>query len=209
MNKISAILLAIALSLFASTASAACSPGSLPANANRAINTSRPDVALFDAAVRYYANVQRCRSGRAPFTPDSNLLNAAAAHSQFMARSNNMTHESNVRGMRTLSDRMHTSQVTMRTAGENIAQNFVFALAGRSISAKTRGRCKFTYANGQPVPAHSYSSLAQEQVANWMASPKHKKNLMNRRFTRIATALAYTPDGQTCGRIYMTQDFAG
>ena len=207
--RMSLLALGLALAGIASGANAACSPGALPAEANRVINTGRPDTALFDAAVRYYANVQRCKNGRAPFAADPNLLDAAVAHSKYMAKANNMTHESTQRGMRTLGDRMHKFQVAMRTAGENIAQNFVYALTGRPISAKTRGRCKFTYANGQPVPAHSYASLAQEQVANWMASPKHHKNLMNKRFNRIATGLAYAPDNQTCGRIYMAQDFAG
>jgi len=206
-----ALLTALTLSVISIPAKAAAGcEGTLPAGAERAIDTARPDIVLFSAAVRYYANIERCSRGLPPFGPDPQLRSAALGHSLFMARANTMTHVSNISGRRTLQERMRASQVSMRTAGENVAQNFVFAIGGRSISTARRGTCGFTYADtGQPVPAHSYASLAQEQVARWMASPGHRKNLLNGRFNRVETALAYAPDKATCGRIYMTQNFAG
>jgi len=209
MRNLFILVFAVFVAISATTANAGCA-GSLPSKANRAISTNNPDYATFSAAVRYYANVERCKRGLSAFTSDPALLNAAIGHSQFMARANNMTHTSNVRGQRTLRDRMRANNVAMRTAGENIAQNFLFALAGRSISLATRGACKFTYADTrQAVPAHSYASLAREQMVNWMASSKHHANLMNRKFTRMETGYGFAPDNATCGRIYLTQDFAG
>ncbi len=211
MKTFAALLLFLVFSGFAGTAVAGSGcEGTLPAAASRAIDTKRPDMALFSAAVRYYSNIERCKRGLAPLAADPQLLSAALGQSLFMARTDTMTHTSTQRGMRTLQERMRTARVSMRTAAENIAQNFVFAIGGRSISTVTHGACGFTYADtGQPVPAHSYASLAQEQVAGWMASPAHRKNLMNRRFNRMEAALAYTPDEATCGRIYMAQNFAG
>lgn len=196
-------------SLFGSAALAGCE-GSLPGGVNQAINPNNPNSALFSVAVRYYTNVERCRRGLSPVGGDGALLSAAVAHSVNMARANNMSHTLNVRGQRTLSERMRSFTVSQRIAAENIAQNFLFAIVGRPISTSRSGQCGFTYAdNGQPVPQHSYNSLAAAQVAGWMASPKHRDNIMNRRVTRMEAGLGYAPDGQTCGRVYVSQNFAG
>lgn len=209
MRIIFRLVFVFSISFFANTAIAGCA-GSLPSGSQRAINAGNPNHVLFSKTVMYFANVERCKRGLTPFTSDPALLQAATGHSNYMARANNMTHTSNLRGYRTLRDRMRAANVSMRTAGENIAQNFVFALGGRSISLATRGACKFTYADTrQAVPQHSYQSLAQEQMANWMASSKHYENLMNRRFSRMAASLGYAPENATCGRFYITQDFAG
>ncbi len=209
MRPLFGLVLLMIITITATSVSAGCA-GSLPANHRKAVGSNRVDYATFSATVRYYVNVERCRRSLSPLVADPNLLKAAIAHSQFMAKANNMTHTSSVRGQRTLRDRMHTFSVNQRVAAENIAQNFVFSLVGRSISISMRGPCQFTYAdNGQPVPQHSYASLAQHQVANWMASSKHHANLMNRRFTRMETAYGFAPDQATCGRVYLAQDFAG
>lgn len=203
-----AVLITVS-SVIGSMALAGCE-GSLPGGVNQAINPNNPNSALFSAAVRYYTNIERCRRGLTPLAADGNLLSAAVAHSVNMARANNMSHTLNVRGQRSMSDRMRSFSVSYRTAAENIAQNFLFAIVGRPISTSRNGQCGFVYAdNGQPVPQHSYNSLAATQVAGWMASSKHRDNIMNRRVTRMEAGIGYAPDGQTCGRIYVSQNFAG
>ena len=101
-----------------STAFAACE-GRLPAGHQNAINPARPNLDVFSAAVRYYANKERCRRGLSAFTPDIGLLNAATVHSNYMADARNLSHKSNVRGYRSLKERMRSSNVSMRAAGEN------------------------------------------------------------------------------------------
>ena len=199
----------IALLFTATTAFAACE-GRLPSGAQNAINPNRPSLTTFSESVRYYANIERCKRGLDPFTGDSGLLNAATVHSNYMASAQNLSHKSNVRGYRNLKERMRTSNVSMRTAGENIGQNFLYVLGGKSISLASRGRCQFTYSDtGAAVPQHSYASLANELVRSWMVSPLHRDNLTNRRFTRMEASFGYTPDDSTCGFIYASQNFAG
>ena len=202
-------LLTITL-LFTATAAFAACEGRIPSGAQRAITPNNPDLTTFSASVRYYANIQRCRLGLSPFEGDAGLLNAATVHSNYMASSRNLSHKSTVRGYRSLKERMRSSNVRMRTAGENIGQNFLYVLGGKSISLASRGRCQFTYADtGAAVPQHSYASLASELVNSWMASSQHRKNLTNRRFTRMEASFGFTPDESTCGFIYASQNFAG
>ncbi len=209
MKHVLRTLLTVALLFSANAAFAACE-GRLPAGAQRAINPNNPDLKTFSAAVRYYANIDRCKRGLTPFAADAGLLNAATVHSTYMARVQNLTHKSNVRGYRNLKERMRSSNVSMRTAGENIGQNFLYVLGGKSISLASRGRCQFTYADtGAAVPQHSYGSLAAELVRAWMASPSHRENLRNRRFNRMEASFGFRADDSTCGFIYASQNFAG
>lgn len=203
------LLVFITLNLTANAAFAACE-GNLPASHNQAVSTKNPDLDTFSASVRYFTNIERCRRGLTPVQSDPTLFQAALGHSDYMARTRNLSHTSNVSGARTMSDRMRKAGVRNRTAAENIGQNFLFAIVGRSISTTTRGACKFTYADtGQPVPQHSYSSLAQAFVASWMASSGHKTNLLNKRFDRMEAAFGFASDAATCGQIYASQNFAG
>lgn len=207
MRRVLLLSFVISMSFIANSASAGCE-GSMPSSVNQAINPNNPNGALFSVAVRYYSNIERCRRGLQPLAADPNLLQAAMAHSVNMARSNTMSHTTNVRGQRSLRDRMGAFRVSKRVAAENIAQNFLFAFGNRRFVP--RGSCQFTYAdNGSPVPQFSYSSLAQSQVAGWMASPSHRENLLNRRVTRMEAGIGFAPDNASCGRLYLTQDFAG
>lgn len=209
MRLILGMIIFVMLSVTAGAAAASCE-GRLPANHQRAINPNHPDMAVFSASVRYFTNVERCRRGLSPLQADSALLQAATVHGKNMARARNMSHTLNVTGARTLKDRFRKAGVDMRAGGENISQNFLFAIVGRSISTATRGNCQFTYAdNGQAVPQHSYSSLAQAVVKTWMSSAGHKQNLLNQRFDRMESAFGFAPDTATCGQIYASQNFAG
>lgn len=202
--------LASIILLFSASAAFAACEGRLPSGAQRAINPNSLSLTTFSASVRYYANTERCARGLPPLKADPALFKAATVHSTFMARAQNLTHKSNVNGYRNLKERMRSSNVSMRTAGENIGQNFLFVLGGKSISLATRGRCKFTYADtGAAVPQHSYASLANELVHSWLSSSQHRKNLLNRRFNRMEASFGFTPDEATCGFIYASQNFAG
>lgn len=204
------LLIVVIFILASTTAALAACEGQLPSNANRAINPNNPDMATFSASVRYYTNIARCNKGLNALEADPNLLQASIGLADFMAATRTMTHNSTVRGQRTLKDRMRSANVRRRVSTENIAQQFLYAIVGREISSVTQGRCKFTYADTrQPVPQHSYASLANTLVATWIASPAHNKNIMVRNLTRMESAFAIAPDETTCGIIYASQNLAG
>lgn len=184
-----------------------CGTG-LPGNANSRINPGRPSQEIFSATVVHYMNLERCRRGLTPFALDPRLLSAAATHSRNMAADESFSHKSRHAGQQTMAQRLKNAGVRAATAGENIAMDKLFALIGRPISTKSSGNCQFFYVGGDPVPMHSYNSLAKQVVARFMASSKHRTNILNPRFLRGATGIGIDQGSATCGDIYITQDFA-
>ena len=168
----------------------------------------RPDQALFAEAVLIYSNEARRQHGRAALRPDPRLVRAAADHARNMARLRTHSHFLPVRGQADLSQRMHRQSLEFRKAAENIAMDKVYRLLGRPISMVHQG-CSFTYGDTRtPVPVHTYASLAQEVVARWLASPKHRASLLSPSFQRLGAGVGVDPKGPACGDFYLVQNFA-
>jgi len=192
----------------ATMASAQSCPAQRPSgDVNRAIDARPVNQELFASLVLYYTNVERCRRGMRAVQMTNGTQRSAEILAEGMARDRNYSHTLNQAGVRTLSDRLHYSGESFRRGGENIALNFVYALNGRPF---TGGGCNFRYqGTGQPVPRHSYATMAEELMTSWMASPGHRENILNRRFTRMGAAIGVDARGQQCGQIYAAQAFAG
>ena len=180
----------------------------VPERLFRPVAAARPDQALFNEAVLLYANAARRAHGRAPLRADIGLSRAAAGHAANMARLRTHGHDLPVRGQATLSQRLHRQSTAFRLAAENIARDKLYRLLGRPISTRSEG-CRFTYGDtGEPVPVHSYASLAEQVVARWMKSPKHRASLLSATFRRHGAGLGVDPKGAACGDLYLVQDFA-
>ena len=182
--------------------------GSLADRLHRPISLDRPDQTLFNEAVLHFSNAARRQHGRAPLSPDPSLSRAASTHAANMARLRTHSHVLKVRGQASLSQRMHGQSLKFRMAAENIAMDKVYRLLGRPISVGSEG-CRFTYADTrQPVPIHTYASLAEQAVARWLASPKHRDSLLSPTYRRLGAGLGVDPHGAACGDLYLVQDFA-
>ena len=180
----------------------------LPARLQQPIPLERPDQRLFNEAVLIFSNQVRSRHGRAPLRGDAGLTRAAADHALNMARLRTHSHVLPVRGQRDLSQRMHRQSLAFRKAAENIAMDKVYRLLGRPISMSSRG-CSFVYGDtGEPVPRHTYASLARAVVARWLASPKHRSSLLSASYARLGAGIGVDPGGANCGDFYLVQDFA-
>jgi len=201
-------LLVLFMGFSAASAQAAC-PSPLQGSAyDRPINSGALNQDLFNSAVLYYTNKIRCRRGLPNFQSTRDVLGAATTHARNMTRTRTYSHNLNVAGARSLRERMRAQTRNFRTAGENIAKNFVYALNGRPyIPAEN---CAFRYlSTRQPVPIHTYRSLAQELVNSWETSRDHLVNILNRRYTRMGAAFGIDRRGQLCGEVYASQVFAG
>lgn len=180
----------------------------LPERFAAPVALDRPDQQLFNEAVVYFSNAVRKQHGRAPLRSDRDLSVAAADHAKNMARLRTHSHVLPVRGQRDLSQRMHRQDVKFRTAAENIAMSKVYRLLGRPISVKHDG-CRFVYDDTkQPVPPHTYATLAEEVVNRWLASPKHRASLLNKGYRRLGAGVGVDAKGTACGDFYLVQDFA-
>jgi uncharacterized protein YkwD len=193
--------------LCAATATLA-DPARVPQHLQAPIAVGGPSQALFGEAVLIYSNAVRRQHGRPPLRLDPGLSRAAAEHAANMARLRTHSHELPVRGQRKLSQRIKRQSLTYRQAAENIAMDKVYRLLGRPISTSSRG-CDFRYGDTmQPVPIHTYASLAEQVVSRWLASPKHRASLLSPTYRRLGAGVGVDPGGPACGDLYLVQDFA-
>lgn len=194
--------------LVAATAASACTK-SMPQGAGQALVPGQIDQAMLDAAVRAEVNYHRCRAGLRPLGPaNSALVQVAAAHSKWMARSGKLSHRSNVSGKASLKDRIRAANIRARAGAENIGMVHRYRIDGQRFRILDSQQCRFASQSGDPLPAHTYASLAQHAVGLWMGSSGHRRNILSPRVTQVSTAAAFG-NGQYCGRFFLTQNFVG
>mgnify|MGYP000291788570 CR=1 FL=1 len=193
------------------TTAASALPGScntqLSSSANsRTVSADSLDQSLFNDAVLYYVNVERCNRGLVPLSSDNNLIRATRQHSADMARNAYISHNSKQAGYRSLQDRLSKARVSYRVAGENVAKSFVFAFNRKNIG--TSAKCQFRFSNtGGIVPRHTYDSLAKDLVVLWMESPTHRSNILYRDYRRAGATIGINNDPSFCGTVYVAQNF--
>lgn len=208
MMRIAAILAGAAILFAMPTAADACSRNITKKAAETIVPAGRINQDRLDRAIRAEVNYHRCRAGLSKLgNAGQNLAKQAKKHSQWMARSQQLTHRSTVPGAATLKQRVRASGVKFKTGSENIGMVHRFQIDNRRF--KINGQCQFATYEGQSLPAHSYASLARHVVNLWMNSPGHRKNILDRRVKRVSTAIAFDPNAQYCGRFWLTQNFIG
>jgi len=188
-------------------AALACS-AAMPAGAARVLET-RPDAALFDAAVLAEVNRVRCAQGLLALAAAPGLRGAASEHATWMAGARSLSHTSRLPGKARMADRLRASGVPFRAGAENIALQNRYRFGTGMFRARNAAACQFVDATGRPIPAHSYESLARDAVAAWMASPGHRRNILDGRMRLAGTGLAFDARAPHCGQFYIAQMFAG
>ena len=192
------------------TAADACSRAVSKKAAQTIVPTGRINQGLLDAAIRAEVNYHRCRAGLPKVAAaGTGLATQAKKHSQWMARSQQLTHRSTVPGASTLKQRVKKAGVKFRTGSENIGMVHRYQIDNRRFKILSSSQCQFATYEGKKLPAHSYASLARHVVNLWMNSPGHRKNILDRRVSKVSTAVAFDPKAQYCGRYWLTQNFIG
>lgn len=189
-------------------AAAACGDG-MPRRAERtAVPAGDIDYGLLDAAFRAEVNRHRCANGLPALKPARPLTRQAIGHSRWMAKARKLTHDSTVRGRRKLVDRLKASGLKFRVGSENIGHVTRYRIDDGRFIVEDAQACRFSR-GGQTLPVHTYASLARHAVRLWMASPGHRRNLLDPRVRKVANAAAFDPASPHCGRFWMTQNFVG
>ena len=183
----------------------------MPAEArNTVVPAQGIDQRLLNRAVRAEVNYHRCRAGLDPLRDAGrNLAHVVEGHSTWMARSQTLSHRSTVPGRASLTQRVKATGIRFRTGAENIGMVHRYQIDNLSFRILDSQACSFATHDGRPLPAHSYGSLARHAVTLWMASPGHRKNILDRRVKMMSTAVAFDPNSQYCGRFWLTQTFIG
>ncbi len=203
LSTFSLVLLFSAL-VFSAQAASACSRPSV-AGGTQVIQPGKAiNQALLDRAIMVEVNYNRCRAGLRPVGPNTRLRNIAIHHSKWMARARKLSHTGN----KTSAQRIIGTGIPLTRGGENIGMVHRYRLDNQRFIIKSAAQCRFAL-NGRIVPPHSYRSLARSIVDFWMASPGHRANILNRRVTQLGSGAALDARAEFCGKIYVTQDFAG
>ena len=147
---------------------------------NEDITATDYDADLMEAAIFYETNRQRALYGLPFLTYDYNLCVSAHNHSVDMVNSNFFSHESVVKGKRTMRDRLQQVGYANCACAENIAYCAI---------------------------RESYAATARYLVEEmWMNSPGHRANILNRDYTHLGCGVAFYYEG---GFVYVktTQNF--
>ncbi len=194
--------------ILASGVAEACTRAMPAAARTHAVPAGNLDQRLLDTAVLAEVNYVRCRNGRGPLSlAGASLRREAQAHSRWMARRGRLSHESNVAGRRTLSDRIKAAGIRIRTGAENIGSTSLYQIENGPFRILNASACQFATYGGQPLPPHTYESLARHMVASLMTSAGHRRNILDSRMGRMSTGAHYDASAPYCGRIWYTQDF--
>ncbi|MGR3466963.1 MAG: CAP domain-containing protein [Shimia sp.] len=195
----------LALLLFLPTAALAQSCGSLTAPEGLAQLLPRDgdyDDRLFDRALRYYANRERCQRDLRALRGDPNLRLASAAHSRWQASVQTLSHTSDLRGREEPADRVAAVGYDYRTVAENLARVPLYDFEGQRF--RIEGECRFRRANGARITRQSYGEAARYITRGWMNSPGHRRNLLSDAVREIGSAVRLDPEGPYCGDLYAT-----
>ena len=191
---------------------AACKAPSFTSAERKAIPTKNINQDLLGKAIAKQTNYLRCKSGLRPLTYDPALRSAADIHARNMARLEKLSHELPVSGARTVKQRFSTAKVKVkRVRAENIGTEFRMVIGSRMFITDDAKSCRLRYYDSrEPVPQHSYGSLAQSMVQRWHGSKQHRSVMMDRNIRRMGAAARFTSGGEApCGTYYLAQDFAG
>ncbi len=152
------------------------------------IDFKKIDFPLLQAAIFYITNEERIKAKLKPFEYHSKIERIASEHARDMVKYGFYSHTSKIRIKRTVQDRFHLEGLNPKFYGENICSTYGLEYeVGRKVNPPYP-QGVFTYAftsKREPIPPHTYISLAKEVVNLWMKSPGHRQNILNPNFTSL------------------------
>lgn len=148
---------------------------------NEQININAFDFPLLHAAIFYKTNERRIKLNRVPVKYAKELEIAAWNHSKAMVEKNFFSHQDNLEEKRrTPADRAILAGISNPFLAENIATAFVLNYEPKK-KVFTPGRGKFSYSpGGELIQPHTYLSLADALVEEWMNSKPHRENILSK-----------------------------
>lgn len=175
----------------------------------KTLSSSTLNQVLLDTVILAQVNYYRCKHGRSKLAAASGLRRQASKHSIWMAKTGKLSHKATNGASRTLTQRLKASGLRFKTGAENIGVVRLYNIDGRRFLIRSASKCQFTTQSGQTLGRHSYRSLAQLAVKEWIESPSHRKNIMLRKATHMGSGGGIQPKSQYCGAVFLTQIFLG
>jgi uncharacterized protein YkwD len=183
--------------------------------ANSRIDMKNIDYGLLNAAIFFETNRQRDLQERELLKHLPALEKVAAGYSAMMVERRFLSHVSPDEKTRLVEDRIAAGGIRLgnNLRGENISDMFgIEYQAGRPVCPPEANRGYFSYEpGGEPIKAHTYLGLAKLAVDEWMRSPGHRKNILQKGFKYLGVGSAHYKDAKfyNIDRFKFTQDFVG
>lgn len=175
------------------------------------------NLALLNAAIFWYTNLERLKHGLKPFLFHEKLMQMAILHSEQMRNHNFFDHENKFDGrFRTLRDRSEYVKDDgfsgFMCFAENIADCPVIK-ANESFTYSIKdGVVHFYTMAGKEFFPYTYSEMAQYVVNAWMNSPGHRANILNPDYMYLGCGCApyeEKKEGYSVTFFKLTQNFGG
>jgi len=169
------------------------------------------DYPLLHAAIFFVTNEARVKNKRQPLTFALALERAAYHHSKRMVEQNFFSHENPFDKTRqTAQQRAQLAGIKNPMLAENIATHFgIQYQANAPIYLVDPLKGTFSYEYGGPlIPVHTYLSFAEAIVKQWMDSPGHRENILNRQALQLGCgAYFYYGEFHNMPKFEATQNF--
>ncbi len=175
------------------------------------INTELFDEFLLVRTIYRFTNNARKIHNLPLLAWNDTLAYTAHDHSLDMATHQFLSHISPGINNKTLQKRLknHGFLLTHHKIAENIGVDYILDIAGKPYYKKSGWQKKPLYINhqtGKPIEIQTYEQFAKNMVENWLASPGHRKNILNPGLTHIGIG-AIPGRYQKFDAIYVTQIF--
>lgn len=178
--------------------------------ANAVIDPAHFDQALLVAAIFHETNNWRAKLGLRPFRHSPELDTAADVQVTYGSLMTEIGHTNFMPGQRTAMDRVQKVGLIPGTVAENVAltplldadDDTVIGLLGEG-----EARRYIDAATGRELKAHTYATFAKRVLAQWMNSPHHRENIVDRDLKFLGCSARSTRDiGGSVG-LYAVQEF--
>lgn len=161
------------------------------------IDPDNIDYPLANAAIFFMTNEVRVRNGLSPLEYSQELEIAAWHHSKLMVEKNFFSHTNSIDSTRRdPSARGKLAGITNPSLAENIAEGFgINYKAGVSIYPMNIEKGEFSYtANGPLIEQHTYISLAESLLNQWMNSSGHRSNILSKSALELGCGIYFYRD---------------
>ena len=161
------------------------------------IDPENIDYPLANAAIFFMTNEIRVKNGLSPLEYSQELEIAAWHHSKLMVEKNFFSHtNSRDNNRRDPSSRGKLAGITNPSIAENIAEGFgINYRPGAPLYPRNVKNGEFSYsANGPLLESHTYLSLAESLITQWMNSSGHRKNILSKSALQMGCGVYFYRD---------------
>jgi uncharacterized protein YkwD len=174
------------------------------------IDLKNPDLQRLNAIIFYMTNEVRRKHNLKVLAYEPLLEKSATIHSNNMVTQDFFDHiNPNSSKLRAPDDRARFVGIKNPFLAENIIETFVLQYkAGKQVYAGTKGIFR-NKPNGYPIKAHTYLSLGESILKDWMNSPHHRSNILSKDALQLGCGTAYylKKDFNDMPSVMATQNF--